>query len=322
MCQISWEILPLVFFLNGLEAQPYRYLLTFRSIVIAWQKFNVTGIRVPYLFRSYRHPKSVQGTYDVLERNPDVLDEYQIWQVGRATAAAPTYFKAVKLEEEDDKTEYIDGGFGANNPTEEAYRSVKQLKHNDPRAVQVLVSIGTGKNLETDPNPSAGYSLYLLYMNAAAKWATQSEATHHNVADATNGMVDYFRLNVEHGLGKMKLDAWKGKRGSKTLGLIRTKTQEYLESPDGKQYVSGAARRLVEVRQSRSTWRLDPDHWERFCHGVEYACRVSQCSWGERRWERQGLRRHLEEVHPSHCNANRLESLLDAGRCFPQETTP
>lgn len=79
--------------LNGLEAQLYRYLLTFSSIVIAWHKFNVTGIRVPYLFRSYRHPKSVQGTYDVLERNPDALDEYQIWQVGRATAAAPPISK-------------------------------------------------------------------------------------------------------------------------------------------------------------------------------------------------------------------------------------
>ncbi|KAL9118353.1 MAG: hypothetical protein Q9187_005102 [Circinaria calcarea] len=136
-----------------------------RTIVIAWQKLNVKGTRVPYLFRSYRHPKSTHG--DLLERNPDKNNGYPIWQIGRATAAAPTYFKAVKIEEDDD-FEFIDGGFGANNPSEEVYRSVQQICNNNPRAVKAFVSIGTGKNLEVE-NPGQGYRQYYSYLNAAAK---------------------------------------------------------------------------------------------------------------------------------------------------------
>lgn len=45
----------------------------------------------------------------MLERNPGRPDNYKIWEVGRATSAAPTYFKTVRLEEEDEKSEYIDG---------------------------------------------------------------------------------------------------------------------------------------------------------------------------------------------------------------------
>lgn len=198
---------------------------------------------------------------------------------------------------------------------------MKQLSNNNPRAVQVLVSIGTGKNLEADPNPSAGYRLYMSYANTAAKWATQSEATHHTILDATRNVAQYFRLNVEHGIGKMKLDAWKGKKGYKTLDLIRTKTQDYLDSVDGQKQISASARQLVDVRRARSSPRYT-DRWEKFCHGVEYACCVTTCFDGkDKRYEdREALRRHIQELHPSKCKM--LESLLDNGKRFPDDTTP
>ena len=213
------------------------------------------------------------------------------------------------------------GGFGANNPTDEAYRSVKQLNNNNRQTVRVLVSIGTGKNLEADPNPSAGYALYMAYVNRAAKWAAQSEATHHAVLDATRNCAEYFRLNVENGIGKMKFDAWKGEKGSKTLDLIRSRTQEYLDSPDGRQQITDAATQLVNVRRARSS-QAYIDRWERFCHGVEYACCVATCPDGrDKRYEdRQALRSHIREIHPS--ERNRLESLLDECKRFPEETTP
>lgn len=324
-----------------------------RTIVIAWQKLNITNTRIPHLFRSYYHPRSTED--DILERNPGSQGNYQIWQVCRATSAAPFYFKTVRLEEDDEKSEYIDGmlsakllsvyykatkvpsvrlrqscwlksvvllgGLGANNPTEEAYRSVKQLNNNNPRTVRVLVSIGTGKNLEADPNPSAGYRLYMAYANTAAKWATQSEATHHTMVDATRTFAEYFRLNVEHGIGKMKLDAWKGKKGCRTLELIRTKTQDYLDSPEGQRQISDSARHLVKVRRARSS-SMYIDRWERFCHGVEYACHVPTCPDGrDKRYEdRQALRRHIQAFHA--VSLNELESLLDDSKRFPEETDP
>lgn len=292
----------------------YEQRLTPNSIVVAWQKLNM-GIRVPHLFRSYTHPRSVPE--NILERNPGQPEDYQIWQVGRATSAAPLYFKAIKLED-DETSEYIDGGFGANNPAEEAWRSVKQLSHDNRRAVGVLVSIGTGKNLEMGPNPSAGYSLYMSYANRAAKWAADSEATHHNLYDTLRDNAAYFRLNVEHGIGKMKLDAWKGKKGVKTLELIRTKTNDYLGSVDGRRLIIDTARHLVDVRRARSRWHQDLDRWERFCHGVRYACGVRTCNHAERRWSRQGLRQHLEQVQP--CNPTSMEIVLDEAKTWPQET--
>ena len=197
---------------------------------------------------------------------------------------------------------------------------MKQLYNNNPRTVRVLVSIGTGRNLEARRNPSAGFALYMAYANRAAKWASQSEKTHQTMLDLTRDCTECYRLNVEHGIGKMKLDAWKGKKGCKTLELIRAKTQDYLDSAEGQQQITASARELVIVRRARSS-QAYLDRWERFCHGVEYACRVTTCSDGkDTAYDRQALRQHIESTHPS--ERYRLVSLLDEGKRFPNETTP
>lgn len=263
--------------------------------------------------RSYRHPKGNKG--DPLERNTGREDNYQIWKVGRATSAAPLYFKSMHLEEGNEKFEFIDGGFGANNPSEEAYRSVEQL-HN--KAVSVFVSIGTGKNLEHGKIPSKGYRLYLKYVNAAAKWATDSEKTHETVFFLTRGNAEYFRLNVEHGLGKMKLDAWKGKRGIETLDLLRDKTKRYLLTGQARDDIAESARHLVELRRARSSGAglEELDHWERYCHGVEYACSFDDCEDSSRRYTRRDLHRHLQEMHGCGDQSD-IHTKLELGKRFP-----
>ena len=293
--------------------QPHKDMC--RTIVVAWQSFTLSRVRVPYLFRSYRHPKS--SLDNPLERNPDHLENYQIWQVGLATSAAPSYFESVKLDEDDARFEFIDGGFGANNPSEEAYRSVKQLFNNDINSIRLLVSIGTGKNQEASKSPRRGYSKYLSYYNAAAKWATDSEHTHHNVYDALNGHADYYRLNVEHGLGKMKLDAWKGDGGIETLDLIRRKTEDYLATDAAQRSIKESARHLVNVRRARA-YQQDQDRWERFCHGVEYRCHLPACGHTDVIYtQRRNFRRHLAENHPSNRSEETVETLLDRGKRFP-----
>ena len=197
---------------------------------------------------------------------------------------------------------------------------MKQLYNNDPQRVRVLVSIGTGKNLEARRNPSAGFALYMEYANRAAKWATQSERTHQTMIDATRDFTKYFRLNVQHGIGRMKLDAWKGKKGCKTLELIRAKTQDYLDSAEGQQQINASARELVIVRRARSS-QAHLDRWERFCHGVKYGCCVAKCSDGrDAGYDRQALQQHIEDNHP--LERDRLDSLLDECKRFPNETTP
>ncbi len=161
----------------------------------------------------------------------------------------------------------------------------------------------------------------MAYAHRAARWATQSEKTHHTVSHMTRSSTEYFRLNVEHGLGKLKLDAWKGKKGCETLDLICTKTQEYLDTTEGQQQIADSARQLVSIRKARSS-QTYIDRWERFCHGVYYACCVAACPEGrdERYRYRQTLQRHIQDHHPLQCN--RLESLLNEGRRLPDETEP
>lgn len=76
-----------------------------------------------------------------MERNPGREDNYPITRVARATSAAPFYFKAVNLDKDDPDLELIDGGFGANNPSEEAYREVGQMSKSSCLILHGVVSI-------------------------------------------------------------------------------------------------------------------------------------------------------------------------------------
>ena len=61
-----------------------------------------------------------------------------IWQVGRATSAAPTFFTPIEI----DDVVYGDGGTGWNNPTKEAIAEAGNIWPN--RAIGIVISIGTG----------------------------------------------------------------------------------------------------------------------------------------------------------------------------------
>jgi len=57
--------------------------------------------RAPVLLRSYTNPLK-----------PSDLPSILMWQAGRATSAAPAYFKPIQVGE----YSLVDGGLGANNP--------------------------------------------------------------------------------------------------------------------------------------------------------------------------------------------------------------
>ena len=61
-----------------------------------------------------------------------------IWQVGRATSAAPTFFAPIEIED----VLYGDGGTGWNNPTKEAIAEARNIWPN--RSIGIVISIGTG----------------------------------------------------------------------------------------------------------------------------------------------------------------------------------
>ena len=179
------------------------------SVVVAFQHRNKPGVDKPYLFRTYKNlHKSKDQNDDSLDRNPNVAHDIPIWQVARATSAAPTYFEPMVI----DKLEYIDGGFGANNPCVEIYDEVRRMNNDSNKCIKLVLSIGTGKNNEESRFNGHGFSRYVNYLNFARKWASDSEQTHLTMLKARNSLrFGYFRFNVKDGLGQMKLDEWRAR---------------------------------------------------------------------------------------------------------------
>ena len=180
-------------------------------MVISFQRTRVGGVNKPYLFRTYANlHKSDDLDARQFDRNPGQAHDIPIWQVARATSAAPTYFKPVVI----DGLEYIDGGFGANNPCAEIYDEVKRMNNHYEKCVYLILSIGTGKNKKLNRFQGHGIGRYWNYLNFARKWATDSEKTHDQmIRDKRNSpfKFHYYRLNVEEGLGLMKLDEWRAR---------------------------------------------------------------------------------------------------------------
>src|ERR1700722_14732281 len=98
--------------------------LTSHSVVLAITKGNIDAR--PTLFTTYDTSASFHGC--------------AIWQVARATSAATTFFKSITVGR--DGIEFIDAGFGYNNPCEIL---IEEARRQFPGRAQMLVlSIGTG----------------------------------------------------------------------------------------------------------------------------------------------------------------------------------
>ncbi|KAL9127322.1 MAG: hypothetical protein Q9217_003784 [Psora testacea] len=199
-----------------------------RVVVVAYQQQTNKQVEDPYLFRTYKNlRKGATAKERLVDRNPGPAHDIPIWQVARATSAAPTYFKEVKIE----GRLYLDGGFGANNPCVEIYEEVRKMNNNHERCAGIIISIGTGKNNESrfpkhegfKDYLKAGLGKFLSYENFARKWASDSEEAHKDMIKAwinTKQTFKYHRFNVEQGLDCMKLDEWRT-RGSLRVGIGR-----------------------------------------------------------------------------------------------------
>ena len=85
-------------------------------------------LRQPWFFRSCR-------------AREDPAYDFALWEVARATSAAPTYFPPARIG----SWTLIDGGTFANNPAMCAYADARRA---DPAADILLVSLGTGRHVE------------------------------------------------------------------------------------------------------------------------------------------------------------------------------
>ncbi|KDQ16906.1 hypothetical protein BOTBODRAFT_219380 [Botryobasidium botryosum FD-172 SS1] len=124
---------------------------------------------------------------------------WKIWQAGRATSAAPTYFDQMVV----DGYNYTDGGLGANNPILELLAEVSSV-YGPLRPIGCLLSIGTGiaPNVSLG-DPTDGPIRGILHIGqAVAALATNCERTRDTFESASlpylpkQGEEKYWRFNV------------------------------------------------------------------------------------------------------------------------------
>ena len=261
------------------------------SALYSLRKNESKGDR-PYVFRSYIHQQTISPTARSvdMEGKHNAGDESHlrfIWQAARATAAAPTYFKPIKI---DDGT-YYDGGPRVNNPSSKAWSEVRdmheqlcttqcenlhgelhQTSHQGCRApsggIGALVSIGTGLSAPLSMLSDGNVvHKFLRIVKTATNKLTDTEPTHlHTEERAGTAGMYYSRFNVESGLENFKLDACRietrnGLQRNTTTSAIAEITQNYIDTDDDvRRRLRECAELLVSMRRSRCA----PDHGERF----------------------------------------------------------
>ncbi|KAJ7828316.1 acyl transferase/acyl hydrolase/lysophospholipase, partial [Mycena leptocephala] len=146
-----------------------------------------------------------------------------IWQAGRATSAAPTFFKQIRIGPPGIEEAFVDGGMGQNNPIA-AMLLEAQVVFPDHQ-IACIISLGTGQpHTIKIPTPSLLKRLFPLDIIEAIKGiATDCEKQHQLSARHFDPVPHvYFRFNVEQGMQDIQLNQWE------RLGDVAANTRQYL----------------------------------------------------------------------------------------------
>ena len=167
--------------------------------------------------------------------------------VALAATAAPRYFPAAKI----DGKEYSDGGFGANNPSYEAFQELKQLHPGDPIC---LVSIGPGT--DTAKTSLRSFGLRELSFMMEELRSSNGSGSFHGLMSLfayVSQKVSYFRFNLP-GLEHVSFDEWTVKSRKEwpnagkihTLEFIENKTIQYLAEDETRTEIRACAQMVVD----------------------------------------------------------------------------
>ncbi|KAJ7865950.1 acyl transferase/acyl hydrolase/lysophospholipase [Mycena leptocephala] len=200
---------------------------------------NAANMSLPVLFRTYN-----------TTNNPAM--DCTIWQAGRATSAAPTFFKQIQIGLPGIEEAFVDGGMGQNNPIA-ALLLEAQVVFPDPQ-IACIISLGTGQpHTIKIPTPSLLKRLFPLDVVEAIKGiATDCEKEHQRFAHHFDPVPHvYFRFNVERGMQDIQLNQWE------RLGDVRANTRQYLLSHPIQNQLADAVKSLVEKIGRVSTQSLN-----------------------------------------------------------------
>jgi hypothetical protein len=171
-----------------------------------------------------------------------------IWQAGRATSAAPTFFKQIEIGYPGMEEAFLDGGMGHNNPTAALLLEAKVLFPN--KKIAYIISLGTGQPHTINiPKPSLLNNFIPLdVVMAIQKIATGCEKEHQSLAHHFGGIAHlYFCFNVEQGMQNIQLNQWE------KLGDVAANTRQYIQSQPVINQLADAVKSLSEKIGSVST---------------------------------------------------------------------
>jgi hypothetical protein len=182
-------------------------------------------------------PPAFLRTYESAQSTA-ISPKCTVWQAGRATAAHWPAFKPIQIGTDI----FIDEGSGLYSPVAQILEEA--IVHEWPgREVGVLVSIGSGKRQVTaDHAPSIRRekSSSFLRSTPLGKFVDVRQKHMQKLDDCENihqellrnlertgiSPDNYFRLNVEVGMGDFGLNEWS------RMAEISTSTRKYLSKPD------------------------------------------------------------------------------------------
>ncbi|KAI0108254.1 FabD/lysophospholipase-like protein [Daldinia grandis] len=210
-----------------------------KTAVLAVTKENVDA--KPTLFRTY---DKVSG-----------FRNCATWEVARATSAASTFFKSIRCGRDD--IEFIDAGFGYNNPCEVL---VEEAQKQFPEAHQLRVlSIGTGLGAVVTINDTR-----ISMLKALKSISTTSRKVADRLDEKYRTSGQYFRFNVDRGLEDVTLADWTkaSKISAHTHNYLLEKQREIIRCAEAFSYThrgAGSASASASDEQRDSLGRGDAD---------------------------------------------------------------
>jgi hypothetical protein len=187
-------------------------------------------------------------------REPAPEFDCRIWEAGRATCAIGLAFKPIQIGQ----SVFHDDGPGDFNPS--IFTLDEAVVNEWPgREVGVFVSVGTGKRPKgSDENSTVWYEGFLgEYAEARRKLISKIEGCERiheymkreHLARRGVNIENYYRLNVEVGVGEFGMNEWH------RLADISTNTRRYLARDDEQKMVQGISAKLAKIHFAKQ--RLD-----------------------------------------------------------------
>ena len=268
-----------------------------------------------FLFRTYNHERDEEVPFAAMLKNPGPAHNHEIWQVARATSAAPGYFRPMNISGVD----YSDGGAGFNNPAEEAYNEVtiKESTKGSENALFLLVSVGTGqkpdrvdrvKHIFPRLSNERHIRKFLNMLERVGGELVQTERAHENMRIRMHkDRQEYFRCTGGEQVGGLKLDEWKlksKKRTQSTADFIEKHVKDYMSQPSIQPQVEACAKILVMHRRARMA---DIARWRRHTYCTQY-----RCTYCLNLFETQAaVKNHIISGHPTKLHPDiDLDSLI------------